>query len=80
MNEPCGVTVSTEEPACLATSVIVVGLAENVNVGAPVTIRLNDVETVAVPEEELGIEKSGGEGGINIHRLRFAMNSGKFLL
>ena len=26
-----------------------------------------------------GIERSGGEGGINIHRLNFAINTGKFL-
>jgi hypothetical protein len=29
---------------------------------------------------DTGFKKSGGEGGINIHRLCFAINNGKFLL
>jgi hypothetical protein len=28
----------------------------------------------------LGSKSNGGEGGINIHRLRFAINNGNFLL
>ena len=50
VNEPCGVTHSVTVPDRPATTVTVVRVADNVNVGGPVTVTVNVVEAVAAPE------------------------------